>query len=59
MNDLLSPILLAFNGEEVDSFWCFVNLMERVGSHFQKDHLDIQIRLSMLFTILSKSMFFS
>jgi len=32
MSDLLSPILMIMNSDEVESFWCFVGFMNRVVS---------------------------
>jgi len=32
MNDLLAPILMIMNSNEVESFWCFVGFMNRVVS---------------------------
>lgn len=34
MSDLLSPILVVMENE-VDAFWCFAGLMERVVSKFK------------------------
>jgi len=34
MNDLLSVILMVMEGDEVDSFWCFKGLMDKVGDGF-------------------------
>jgi hypothetical protein len=33
MSDLLSPILMIMNSDEVESFWCFVGFMNRVVSN--------------------------
>lgn len=48
MNDLLSPILYVMN-DEVDSFWCFVALMERLGPNFDQDQNGMH---SQLFALL-------
>jgi len=36
MSDLLSPILMIMNSDEVESFWCFVGFMNRVVSLIKK-----------------------
>jgi hypothetical protein len=36
MSDFLSPILFVVDNE-VDSFWCFVGLMERLHGNFEMD----------------------
>lgn len=39
MSDLLSPILMIMNSDEVESFWCFVGFMNRVVSSEIDDSL--------------------
>eukprot|EP01102_Stenamoeba_stenopodia_P006631 TRINITY_DN1830_c0_g1_i8.p1 TRINITY_DN1830_c0_g1~~TRINITY_DN1830_c0_g1_i8.p1 ORF type:complete len:604 (-),score=141.42 TRINITY_DN1830_c0_g1_i8:24-1835(-) len=34
MNDLLSVVLMVMEGDEVDSFWCFKGLMDRMADGF-------------------------
>ncbi len=51
MNDLLSPILIIME-DEVDAFWCFVGLMERMQEYFQMDQLHIKRQLTNLHTLL-------
>lgn len=34
MSDLLSPILMIMNGDEIESFWCFVGFMNRIVSYY-------------------------
>ncbi|CAF0933163.1 unnamed protein product [Didymodactylos carnosus] len=51
MNDLLSPILIVMDNE-VDAFWCFVGLMDRMGDNFHMDQSHIKRQLSNLHTLL-------
>jgi hypothetical protein len=51
MNDLLSPILIVMENE-VDAFWCFVGLMERMQKNFHMDQSHIQRQLGNLHTLL-------
>ncbi|CAF2374796.1 unnamed protein product [Rotaria sp. Silwood2] len=51
MNDLLSPILIVMD-DEVDAFWCFVGLMERMEQNFHMDQSHIKRQLSNLHTLL-------
>ncbi|CAF4740605.1 unnamed protein product [Rotaria sp. Silwood1] len=51
MNDLLSPILIVMDNE-VDAFWCFVGLMERMEQNFHMDQSHITRQLSNLHTLL-------
>jgi len=51
MNDLLSPILIIME-DEVDGFWCFVGLMERMQEYFHMDQLHIKRQLTNLHTLL-------
>ncbi|CAF3024525.1 unnamed protein product [Rotaria socialis] len=51
MNDLLSPILIVMENE-VDAFWCFVGLMERMEQNFHMDQSHIKHQLSNLHTLL-------
>ncbi|KAM6553382.1 hypothetical protein CsatB_014144 [Cannabis sativa] len=44
MSDLLSPILFVM-GNEADSFWCFVSLMERLGPNFNRDQNGMHTQL--------------
>jgi len=38
--------------DEVDAFWCFVGLMERMQEYFQMDQLHIKRQLTNLHTLL-------
>eukprot|EP00088_Acartia_fossae_P057884 TRINITY_DN6757_c0_g1_i1.p1 TRINITY_DN6757_c0_g1~~TRINITY_DN6757_c0_g1_i1.p1 ORF type:complete len:680 (-),score=141.56 TRINITY_DN6757_c0_g1_i1:151-2190(-) len=51
MSDLLSPLLYVMRNE-VDAFWCFVGLMDRVGSNFEFDQGGIKRQLNQLTVIL-------
>ncbi len=51
MNDLLSPILIIMENE-VDAFWCFIGLMERMEANFHMDQTHIKRQLSNLHTLL-------
>jgi len=44
MSDLLSPILFIM-GDESESFWCFVALMERLGPNFNRDQNGMHSQL--------------
>ncbi|CAH9076174.1 unnamed protein product [Cuscuta epithymum] len=44
MSDLLSPILYVM-GDESESFWCFVVLMERLGPNFNRDQNGMHSQL--------------
>nr|XP_011469988.1 PREDICTED: LOW QUALITY PROTEIN: TBC1 domain family member 15-like [Fragaria vesca subsp. vesca] len=44
MSDLLSPILFVL-GDESESFWCFVKLMERLGPNFNLDQNGMHFQL--------------
>ncbi|KAK4756995.1 hypothetical protein SAY87_007122 [Trapa incisa] len=44
MSDLLSPILFVM-GDEAESFWCFVALMERLGPNFNRDQNGMHSQL--------------
>lgn len=51
MNDLLSPILVIMENE-VDTFWCFIGLMERMEANFHMDQSHIKRQLGNLHTLL-------
>ncbi|XP_078437533.1 rabGAP/TBC domain-containing protein [Wolffia australiana] len=48
MSDLLSPILFVM-GDESETFWCFVSLMDRLGPNFNRDQSGMH---SQLFSLL-------
>ncbi|KAE9555787.1 hypothetical protein FO519_001001 [Halicephalobus sp. NKZ332] len=51
MSDFLSPLLVIME-DEVDTFWCFVGLMNRVHRNFEMDQLCISQQLSNLKSLL-------
>jgi len=51
MSDFLSPILLV-QQNEVDAFWCFVGLMERVHGNFEMNQMKIKNQLAQLRDLL-------
>ena len=53
MNDLAALILNVLQGDEVSTFWCFANLMERLGSHFNKDQVGMTTTLRALARVLN------
>eukprot|EP00271_Cylindrocystis_brebissonii_P004040 TRINITY_DN15400_c0_g1_i1.p1 TRINITY_DN15400_c0_g1~~TRINITY_DN15400_c0_g1_i1.p1 ORF type:complete len:900 (-),score=212.27 TRINITY_DN15400_c0_g1_i1:760-3459(-) len=44
MSDLLSPILYVMR-DEIDAFWCFVALMERMAPNFNRDQSGVNAQL--------------
>ncbi|KAL8599061.1 hypothetical protein ACOMHN_006870 [Nucella lapillus] len=44
MSDLLSPLLMVMENE-VDAFWCFVGLMDRMGHNFEMDQEGMKKQL--------------
>nr|XP_043628158.1 TBC1 domain family member 15 [Erigeron canadensis] len=44
MSDLLSPILFIMK-DESEAFWCFVNLLERLGPNFNRDQNGMHAQL--------------
>ncbi|TXG61224.1 hypothetical protein EZV62_012587 [Acer yangbiense] len=44
MSDLMSPILFVME-DESESFWCFVQLMERLGPNFNRDQSGMHSQL--------------
>ena len=52
MNDLCAIILNVLQGDEVSTFWCFANLMERLGPHFHKDQVGMTTTLRALARVL-------
>ncbi|EGC31138.1 hypothetical protein DICPUDRAFT_89768 [Dictyostelium purpureum] len=52
MSDLLSPILNVMKCKEVESFWCFKGLMDRLESNFHKDQNGMHTQLSTLSKLL-------
>jgi len=52
MSDLLSPILYVLK-DEVDSFWCFVGFMNRIGANFERDQLEMKEQFQNLYTLIN------
>lgn len=48
MNDLLSPILVAMDGDEAEAFWCFAAVMDRRAALFASDQAGMTLALEML-----------
>jgi len=51
MNDLLSPLLVVME-DEIDSFWCFAGLMERMHENFHLEQSHIKKQLANLHVLL-------
>ncbi|PKA47841.1 hypothetical protein AXF42_Ash019852 [Apostasia shenzhenica] len=51
MNDFLSPILFVVR-DESEAFWCFVALMERLGSNFNHDQNGVHAQLFALMKLV-------
>ncbi|VDL76914.1 unnamed protein product [Nippostrongylus brasiliensis] len=45
MSDFASPLLYVM-GNEVDAFWCFVELMKKIQRNFEKDQAAIKLQIS-------------
>eukprot|EP01001_Neometanema_parovale_P008803 NODE_5062_length_988_cov_3.353757_g4853_i0.p2 GENE.NODE_5062_length_988_cov_3.353757_g4853_i0~~NODE_5062_length_988_cov_3.353757_g4853_i0.p2 ORF type:complete len:112 (+),score=21.72 NODE_5062_length_988_cov_3.353757_g4853_i0:300-635(+) len=52
MTDLLSVLLMVFEDDDLDAFWCFAGLIDRTRACFQKDQSDAARRLADLGHIL-------
>ncbi|KAG8795713.1 GTPase activating protein [Serendipita sp. 399] len=48
MSDLCAPIYVIMKGDEVMTFWCFVNLMERMKQNFLRDQSGMKRQLATL-----------
>lgn len=53
MSDLLSPIYVVMEGEEVMTFYCFGTLMERMKGNFLRDQSGMKRQLSELQSLLA------
>ncbi|KAJ8315023.1 hypothetical protein KUTeg_007173 [Tegillarca granosa] len=51
MSDLLSPILVVMENE-VDAFWCFSGLMERLCTNFEMDQKGMKVQLSQIHKLM-------
>lgn len=47
MSDFASPLLYVMENE-VDAFWCFVNLMNIIHRNFEKDQANIKMQMNQL-----------
>lgn len=47
MSDFASPLLYVLENE-MDAFWCFVKLMERIHRNFEKDQTNIKLQMNQL-----------
>uniref|UniRef100_A0A1I7XA38 TBC1 domain family member 15 n=1 Tax=Heterorhabditis bacteriophora TaxID=37862 RepID=A0A1I7XA38_HETBA len=47
MSDFASPLLFVM-GNEVDAFWCFVELMNKIHRNFEKDQAFIKLQMNQL-----------
>lgn len=48
MSDLLSPIYVVCDGDQVLAFWCFTRVMERMKKNFLRDQSGMKHQLSLL-----------
>jgi len=53
MSDLLSPIYVVCGGDEVEAFWCFVSLMQRMKQNFLRDQSGMKKQLQTLQQLLA------
>ncbi|PAV59940.1 hypothetical protein WR25_17397 [Diploscapter pachys] len=51
MSDFAAPILYVMN-DEIDAFWCFVGLMQRIQPNFEKDQANIKLQMNQLKDLL-------
>jgi TBC1 domain family member 15 len=51
MSDLLAPLMVVMQNE-VESFWCFVGLMDKMESNFKMDQAEIKEQLANLKILL-------
>ena len=56
MSDLLSPILFVMR-DESETFWCFVELMERLGPNFNRDQSGMHSQLFALMKVKIRMLF--
>ncbi|ORZ41525.1 rab-GTPase-TBC domain-containing protein [Catenaria anguillulae PL171] len=52
MSDLCAVLLLLQDGSEVDAFWCFVGLMERLHTNFHMNQQAMHYQLTTLKSLL-------
>ncbi|KAK6171577.1 hypothetical protein SNE40_019734 [Patella caerulea] len=51
MSDLLSPVLVVMENE-VDAFWCFAGLMERLCGNFEMDQNGMKVQLAQIHKLM-------
>lgn len=52
MNDLVSVLLIVMHGNELEAYWCFKGLMDRMMDNFKKDQIGIHSQLTQLARIV-------
>lgn len=52
MNDLVSILLIVMDSNEVETFWCFKGLMDRIGDNFEKHQTGMHRQLGQISLIL-------
>nr|KAJ3420530.1 GTPase activating protein [Polyrhizophydium stewartii] len=52
MADLAAPILVVMKGNEADTYWCFVWMMERLKDNFRKDGSGMRRNLETMETMM-------
>ncbi|KAH9946071.1 RabGAP/TBC [Epithele typhae] len=53
MSDLCAPIYVVMSGDEEMTFWCFVQIMERMKQNFLRDQSGMKKQLSTLQQLIS------
>ncbi|KAM0746884.1 RabGAP/TBC [Meredithblackwellia eburnea MCA 4105] len=53
MSDLLSPLYVVADGDEVLAYWCFVTVMQRMRGNFLRDQSGMKKQLSELQALLA------
>lgn len=53
MSDLLSPIYVVMEGDEVLTYYCFSTLMERMDKNFLRDQSGMKLQLSELQALIA------
>jgi hypothetical protein len=48
MSDLCAPIYVVMGGDEVTTFWCFVEVMSRMKRNFLRDQSGMKQQLTTL-----------
>ncbi|OBZ75069.1 GTPase-activating protein gyp7 [Grifola frondosa] len=53
MSDLCAPVYVVMNGDEELTFWCFVEIMDRMKQNFLRDQSGMKKQLSTLQQLIS------